>query len=299
MITAARKRGTPMSSLITILLDPDIVFLRYALAAGFLSSISFGVVGAYVVARRISTIAGAIAHCVLGGIGFSLFMQEKSPSPLWDPVAGALGSAVLAALIIGVVNIKAKHKEDTVINALWAVGMAVGLLFMAKTRGYIDPMSFLFGNILMIGPSDIRLMAGLGGIILLLVLLFYHKLVAVCFDEEVLELRGVPAHFYYFLLLLLTALSIVLLIRVVGIVLVIAMLTLPAAMAGQMARSLAGMMGLAVLFSMVFTTGGIALSFGMDLPSGPTIVIFAAASYLFLLVLLGIRKRWQAQDQAS
>lgn len=286
-----------MSSLITILLDPDIVFLRYALAAGLLSSISFGVVGAYVVARRISTIAGAIAHCVLGGIGFSLFMQERSTSLFWDPVVGALGSAVLAALIIGIVNIKAKQREDMVINALWAVGMAIGLLFMAKTAAYIDPMSFLFGNILMIGPGDLKLMAILAAFIVLLAILFYNKLVALCFDEEFLSLRGVPAHFYYFLLLMLTALSIVLLIRVVGIVLVIAMLTLPAAMAGQVSRSLAGMMGLAVLFSMGFTTGGIGLSFEMDLPAGPTIVVLAAISYLCLLLSGQVRGYWKRKPE--
>ncbi|TWI68112.1 zinc transport system permease protein [Desulfobotulus alkaliphilus] len=273
-----------MSSLISVLFDPDIVFLRYAFAAGILSSISFGVVGSYVVARRISTIAGAIAHCVLGGIGFALFMQERSDSILWTPLTGALMAALMAAFIIGLVSLRAGQREDTVINALWAVGMAIGLLFMARTSGYIDPMSFLFGNILMIGPADLQLMGIMAAFIILMVVLFYNKLVAVCFDEEFLELRGVPAHFYYFMLLVLTALSIVLLIRVVGIVLVIAMLTLPAAIAGQLSRSLAGMMGLAVLFSMGFTTGGIALSFETDLPTGPVIVVLAAASYLCLLI---------------
>ncbi|MCW7752544.1 metal ABC transporter permease [Desulfobotulus sp. H1] len=291
MTIAAQKKGIPMSSMLSTLFDPDIVFLRYAVVAGLLSSISFGIVGSYVVARRISTIAGAIAHCVLGGIGFALFMQEKTGSSLWDPVGGALMAALLAAFIIGAVSLKAKQREDTVINALWAVGMAIGLLFMAKTSGYLDPMSFLFGNILMIGPNDLHMMGVMAAFIVLMAILFYNKLVAVCFDEEFLELRGVPAHFYYFLLLVLTALSIVLLIRVVGIVLVIAMLTLPAAIAGQLSRSLAGMMGLAVLFSMGFTTGGIALSFEMDLPTGPTIVVLAAASYLCLMVygLLAVR----------
>lgn len=279
-----------MTGLIETLFDPNIPFLRYALFAGLLSSVSFGIVGSYVVARRISAIAGAIAHCVLAGIGLFLWLRHKTGWAGWDPVAGAVITALVAAGIIGVVSLRSDQREDTVINALWAVGMATGLLFLSRTPGYIDPMSYLFGNILMIGPTDLKLITALGAFIVVFAVLFYNKLVAVCFDDEFLMMRGIRSDLYYLLLLGLTALTIVLLIRIVGIVLVIAMLTLPAAVAGSFARSLGQMMVLAVLLSMGFTAGGIATSFRFDLPAGPSIILIAAASYLLSLLYHRTRK---------
>ena len=238
-----------MTDFFDALKDPDIPFLRYALAVGLLASISLGIVGSYVVTRRITYIAAAISHCVLGGIGAALYFNAAWGITWCKPMYGALAAALLSALLIGLVSLYARQREDTVISAVWAIGMAVGLLFFAqKTPGYVDPMSYLFGNILLISSHDVWLVAAMDALVVLLGLGFYPKLLALCFDEEFAELRGVRVKFYYLLLLCLTALTVVLLVRVVGIVLVIALLTLPAAVAGHFARKLWQMMAVAVLF---------------------------------------------------
>lgn len=263
--------------------DPDIPFFRYAFMVGALASISFGVVGSYVVAKRISYLAGAIAHCVLGGIGAGLYLRHQVGISWFDPLYGALPAALLAALIIGLVSLHAKQREDTVIGALWATGMAVGLLFIAKTPGYVEPMSYLFGNILLISRTDLLLVAVLNLLVVGVALLCYRQFLAVCFDEEFARLRGLNTDFYTLLLLCLTALTVVLLVRVVGIVMVIALLTLPAAVAGTFARTLGQMMVGAILACLLFVTVGLALSYNHDLPSGPVIILVAALVYLAAL----------------
>ncbi len=159
--------------------------------------------------------------------------------------------------------------------------MAVGILFLSRTPGYnADLMSYLFGNILMVLTSDIWLMAGLDLVILLMVLLFYKQFQAVTFDEEFARLRGVAVNFFYLLLLCLVALTVVLLIRVVGLILVIALLTLPAAIALQYTGTLWKIMLLSMGLGMLFTTGGLGLSYAPDLPAGATIILLAGTVYL-------------------
>ena len=260
-------------------------FLQYALAAGVLASIACGIVGTYVVVRRITYIAGGIAHCVLGGLGAALYLQKVWGWEALHPLYGAVAAALAAALVIGLVSLRARQREDTVIGALWAIGMAAGVLFLAKTPGYSqDLMSYLFGNILMVTPRDLWLMAALDVLVVVLGLVFYNQFLAVCFDEEFARVRGLRVEAYYLLLLGLTALTVVLLTTVVGIVMVIALLTLPVAVAGHFARRLWQMMALAIVFSMVFTTAGLALSYGPDLPSGATIVVLAGGVYLAVTV---------------
>jgi zinc transport system permease protein len=276
-----------MNEFLDALRDPDIPFVRYALLAGILSSVALGVVGTYVVTRRISYLAGAISHSVLGGIGTALYLQVVWHWTWCSPMYGAVAAALTSALLIGFVSIYAREREDTLIGALWAVGMAVGLLFLSKTPGYNDAMSYLFGNILMIRHEDFSLILGLDVLVVVLGVVFYNKFLAVCFDQEFAELRAVHVRVYYLLLLCLTALTVVLLIRVVGLVMVIAMLTLPAAMAGHFSRQLWQMMILAVVFCMVFTTIGLAVSYRYNLPSGPVVIVLSAAAYL--AVALGRR----------
>ncbi|MDZ7642618.1 MAG: iron chelate uptake ABC transporter family permease subunit [Desulfurivibrio sp.] len=278
-----------MFEFIEALRDPAIPFFRYAFMVGALASISFGVVGSYVVAKRISYLAGAIAHCVLGGIGAGLYLRHQLGLSWFDPLYGALAAALLAALIIGLVSLHAKQREDTVIGALWATGMAVGLLFIAKTPGYVEPMSYLFGNILLISSRDLLMVAVLNLVVVGVALLCYRQLLAVCFDEEFARLRGLNTDFYTLLLLCLTALTVVLLVRVVGIVMVIALLTLPAAVAGTFARTLGQMMLGAILACLLFVTAGLALSFNHDLPSGPVIILVAALVYLAALAWRKLR----------
>ena len=269
-------------------------FLRYALMTGLLASVACGVIGTYVVVRRISYIADGIAHCVLGGMGAARYCQVVYQWTSFKPLYGALIAALGAAIIIGMASLRAKEREDTVIGALWAIGMAAGILFISQTPGYNqDLMSYLFGNILMVSRQDLWLIAGLDALVVGMGLIFYNQFLAVCFDEEFARLRGLRVEFYYLLLLCLTALTVVLLSTVVGIVMVIALLSLPVAVAGQFSKNLWQMMTLSALLSAVFTTAGLALSYGPDLPAGATIIILAGAVYLVLTIgsyLLRLRR---------
>jgi len=273
-------RGTLMTELIALLFNPDIAFFRYALIIGVLAAIPFGIIGTYVVVRRISYIAGAISHCVLGGIGAGLYCQQVLGISWFSPQLGAAAVALLAAIVLTVVSTRAQQREDSVIGALWASGMAIGLLFIAKTPGYMDPMSYLFGNILLITKSDIFFVLILDVLVVSLVVVFYNSFLALCFDEEYARLRGLPTNLLYLLLLCLTALTIVLLVRIVGIVMVIALLTLPAATAGNFARNIVHMMICSSLLCSFFIIAGLGLSYLYDLPSGAAIILLATLSYL-------------------
>lgn len=260
-------------------------FLQRALAGGLLASIGCGVMGTYVVVQRISLLAGGIAHAVLGGMGVAYFFGHA-------PLNGALVAAVVAALIIGFVKLKLREREDTVIAAIWAVGMAVGIVFITKTPGYnADLMGYLFGNILMIGTRDLWLIAALDVAILLLVGLFYRQFLAVCFDAEFARVRGVRVDRYYLLLLVLVALTVVMLIQVVGLILVIALMTLPAAIASRFLSSLSAIMVAAVLLGAFFTTAGLALSYGPDLATGPVIILLAGGTYLLTAAIRGFGRQ--------
>ena len=273
------------------LANPDIPFLRYAFIAGAMASVSFGMVGSYVIVKRISYIAGAIAHSVLGGIGLSLYVRTALGLEWFEPLFGAVIAALLSAIIIGLVSLYAQEREDTVIGAIWSIGMATGLLFLAVTPGYVDPMSYLFGNILMISATDLLLVILLDLLIIAFVGLFYNKFLAVCFDEEFTRIRGIDVRFYYLLMLCLIALTIVLLVSIVGLVLVIALLTLPAAVAGHFSRRLSRMMVFSVLLCLLFISFGLGISYSFDLPSGAVIVALAGCSYLIVSIAKSIVKR--------
>jgi zinc transport system permease protein len=276
-----------MIEFIEALFNPHIPFLRYALITGILASVAFGMMGTYVVVRRISYIAGAIAHCILGGIGVALYLQQVWGVVWFTPLLGAIFSSLLAAILIGTVSLYAQQREDTVIGALWAVGMAIGLIFLAKTPGYTDPMSYLFGNILLISKKDVILVLLLDILIIALNYYLYPVFVAICFDEEYSRLRGIPVELFYILLLCMIALTIVLLVRIVGIVMVIALLTLPPAVAGNLSRNVWQMMMYSMLFCMAFIVFGLGVSYHYDLPSGPVIIVIAGLIYL--LALTGMR----------
>ncbi|MGA9032656.1 MAG: metal ABC transporter permease [Sulfuricaulis sp.] len=252
-------------------------FLQHALIGGLLASLGCGVIGTYVVAKRISFVAGGVAHSVLGGMGIAYFLGAS-------PLSGALVAALVAALIIGWVNLRLRQNEDTIIAALWAVGMAVGVLFISRTPGYnADLMSYLFGNILMVSRADLYVMAALDVVAILVVTLFSKQFLAVSFDQEFARVRGVRVEVFHLLLLCLVALTVVVLIQVVGLILVLALLTLPAAIAAQYLSRLVPIMALAIVLGMAFTCGGLALSYAPDLPAGATIILLAGVTYLFSL----------------
>lgn len=276
-----------MSDFIRVLISQP--FLQNAMIMGILASFACGVVGTYVVVKKIGYISGGIAHAVLGGMGVAYYIGV-------NPIHGAIVAALIAAVIIGIVSIKVHQHEDTVIGAIWAIGMAIGIIFISKTPGYnVDLMSYLFGNILMVTKSDILTIAGLNVGILVIVLIYYKQFTAVCFDEEYARLQGVNVTYIYILLLCVIAITVVILIQVVGLILVIALLTLPAAIAGHYSKRLSKMMILATVLGMAFTIFGLAVSYSPNLPAGATIILIAGFSYLLSFTIKAFLSKLQTR----
>ncbi len=254
-------------------------FFQRALAAGILASVACGIVGTFVVVRRIASISGGLSHAAFGGVGLGYLFG-------FEPMLGALGFGVLSALGIGVAELRLRQGMDTLIAMVWAVGMALGILFVSLAPGQApDLLGYLFGNILLVSPGYVVLVALLDLLIVGTVLVLFRRLRAVAFDEEFAWVIGVPVEALFLLLLTLVALTVVVLIRVVGVILVIALLTIPAAVARHWTDRLSRMMVLAVLTGAVsiaaglFLTFGLSSEFGIDLPTGPSIILLAAAVY--------------------
>lgn len=254
-------------------------FFQRALAAGLLAAVACGIVGTLVVVRRIASISGGLSHSAFGGVGLGYLLG-------FEPMLGALGFGVLSALGIGLAELRLRQGMDTLIAMVWAVGMALGILFVSLAPGQApDLLGYLFGNILLVSPGYVALVAALDLVVVGTVLLLFRRLRAVAFDEEFAWVIGVPVEALFLLLLTLVALTVVVLIRVVGVILVIALLTIPAAVARHWTDRLSRMMALAVLTGAVsisaglFLTFGLSSEFGIDLPTGPSIILLAAAVY--------------------
>ncbi|HOQ88915.1 MAG TPA: metal ABC transporter permease [Candidatus Hydrogenedentes bacterium] len=262
------------------------LIFRNALAALLLAGVAGGTVGTYVVTRRLGYIAGGIAHAILGGIGAAEYLRVTFGWTWLHPLWGAVGAAVLAALLISWVSQRWREREDTLIGLLWSAGMAAGILLLYLTPGYgRDLNAYLFGNILMAGRREIVMLAALDAVIAGTIAWYYRPFLALCFDAEYARLRGVPVERYYSLLLVLTALTVVALTVVAGVVLSIALLTLPAAASCRLARRLSGVMALAVLYSALCGVAGMVISYLWNLPSGPVIVLMNGIGYLVLVFL--------------
>lgn len=260
-------------------------FMRNALLAGLLASIACGIVGSYVVVKRIVFISGGISHSAYGGVGLGYLLGI-------NPIVGAVFFSLATALGIGLISQRTSQREDTVIGVLWAVGMALGVIFIALSPGYApDLMSYLFGNILTVPANDLVLMLLLDAIIIATVVLLYKEFLALCFDEEFAAVVGVPVEAVYLVLLCLIALTVVTLIRVVGIILVIALLTMPAAIAGQFVSSLRRMILLSIMLGCIFTTTGLWLSYTLDLASGATIILVCGLAFALAAAYKGIAAR--------
>lgn len=252
-------------------------FMRNALAAGLLASVICGVIGTLVVVNRIVFLSGGIAHAAYGGIGLAFFFG-------WPYLAGALGFSLAAAMLMALVTLRARHRADTIIGVLWAVGMAIGVILLDLTPGYnVDLMSYLFGSILAVPTEDLWHMAVVAGVNLVIVIVFYQDFLAMSYDEEFARIRGVPVLPLYLLMIAMIAASVVVIIRVVGLILVIALLTIPPFIAEKHARSLLQMIGISGLLSGGFTVAGLYLSYRFNLTSGATIILLAAAGFFVSL----------------
>lgn len=260
-------------------------FIQNAIIAGLLVSIASGIIGSLIVVNRMVFLAGGIAHTSYGGIGLAVYFGL----PIF---LGASVFAVLAALLMAVITLNQRDKIDTFIGLIWAVGMAIGIIFVDLTPGYnVDLMSYLFGSILAVGNEDLQYMSVLLTAIIIIVTLFYREILAVSYDSEYASLRGINVKFFYTLILVLSALTVVIAIKVVGLILVIALLTIPIYIAEKLSKSLGMMMFVAGLLSSAFTLVGLWFSYQFDLTSGASIILVSAVALSIFLLFSKMAKR--------
>ena len=249
-------------------------FIQNALVAGTVASIICGLVGVFIILKRITFISGGIAHTSFGGIGLGYLLNV-------NPIITAVFFSILSALGIGIISKRSHLHEDTIIGVVWAMGMSLGVIFIGMSPGYApDLMSYLFGNILAVTSWDLQMMIFLASIIFITIIAFYKELVVISFDEEYARAIGIPAEALYLLLLCLVALTIVLLIKVVGIIMVIALLTIPAATGSQFSKDLKKIIALSIAFGIFFVISGLFVSYHLDIASGATIVLIAGSTFL-------------------
>jgi len=254
-------------------------FMQNAIVAGLLVSIASGIIGSLIVVNRMVFLAGGIAHTSYGGIGLAVYFGL----PIF---LGASLFAVGAAILMAAVTLNQRDKTDTFIGLIWAVGMAVGIVFVDMTPGYnVDLMSYLFGSILAVSNADIWYMSALLVVIVAIVTIFYRQILAVSYDSEYAKLRGVDVRFFYTLILVMSALTVVIAIKIVGLILVIALLTIPVYIGEKLSSSLATMMAMSGILSTIFTFLGLFLSYSYDITSGASIILVSALSLLLFLVL--------------
>jgi zinc transport system permease protein len=263
-------------------------FLLYALLAALLSSISCGIIGTYMVSKKLTFLTGGISHSVLGGMGLIYYLNFIYSLDI-NPIYGAIVFAILAAIIIGIISLKKEYDTDTIIASIWALGMGIGIIFIALTPAYNQSLTtYLFGNILMVSKLDLYIISTLNFIILSLSILFYSKFLYIIFDEEFAKLKGINVSFYYLLMLILISLTIVSLIQVVGLILIIALLAIPPSIAKKYVKTIKQMMILSILLGAFFSFIGLYISYELNIPSGASIVL--SASVFFLISIL-IKKR--------
>ncbi len=259
-------------------------FMQNALAAGLLASLICGIMGTLVIVNRIVFLSGGIAHASYGGIGMAYYFG-------WPFLVGTMGFAIAAAVLMAAISLKARHRSDTIIGVIWAVGMAFGIVLLDLTPGYnVDLMSYLFGSILTVPSTDLLIMLVLAIVVSGLVFVFYPDILALSYDEEFALIRGVPVKTIYYLMIVLLAITIVMVIQVVGLILIIALLTIPPYIMEKYAKSLFQMMIGASLIGATFTMIGLFLSYQFNLTSGATIILVAGSGFFLVLIFQNLRK---------
>jgi len=260
-------------------------FMRNAVLAGILVSIACGIVGTLVVLNRIVFLSGGIAHAAYGGIGLAFFLRI-------DPVIGAITFSTLSSLVMGWVQRKTRQRADTLIGVMWAVGMALGIIFINLSPGYkADLMSYLFGSILAVSTVDIWLMLGVSILIIVMVSVFYRLLLAISFDETFARVRNIPVDALYMGMIITIGLTVVVAMRVVGLIMIIALLTIPPAIATLFLKSMWKIMLLASGLSVLFTMIGLLVSYSLNLTSGAAIILVAGLAYFLALTFRSLARR--------
>ncbi len=252
-------------------------FLKAFLAAVF-ASISCGIIGGYIVSRRIVFISGGITHASFGGIGLAFFLG-------FNPLLGAVLFAIASALGIQFFTKVAEIREDSSIAIWWSLGMALGIIFIFLTPGYTpNLMSYLFGNILTVTVAELWWMFILNIVIITFFAFFVNHILYIAFDEEFAKAAGLPVAFFNYLIMTLIALTVVLNIRVVGIILILSLLTIPQATANLFTYDFKKLLLLSSLFAFLGTISGLFISYFLDIPSGAAIIFTLVI--LFALVKL-------------
>lgn len=260
-------------------------FLQNALIAGLLAAVICGIIGVITVEKRLVMMTGGIAHTAYGGVGLGFLLSV-------EPILTATLFAVIAAVIIGFIRRKGNTHSDIIIALLWSFGMALGIFFTSLMPSYPPDMnSYLFGNILSVTKSDIYIMAGLTAVIVILVVMFFNDWKAYLFDGAFSKVSGLKTAFLEYLLLILTALSIVVLIRVVGIILSLALLSAPAATAAFFTKNLKSRILSATLLAALFCTLGLIISYNLSLPSGAAIVFVCVLFYFVAFICKKLLRR--------
>ena len=245
--------------------------------ASFLISIAVAIIGSLIVINKSSFIAGSIAHGSFGGIGIAIYFSL--PILLMTSVF-----AVFLALILSYISLKIPHRSDAVIGAIWAVGMSVGLLFSELTPGYnAGLISYLFGSILTVSNADIYMMIGVDIALIIFISILYHQILLISYDKDFAKIRGLNVGFLYTLFLVLIALTIVMSVRAIGLILIIAMFTMPPFIAEKFTKSLKSMMILSGILSAIFMVSGIFISFYYDISATATIILVASAGFFISL----------------
>lgn len=249
-------------------------FFQHALLGSLLASIACGIIGTYVVTRRLVFISGGITHASLGGVGFALY---SGLSPLWCTLVFSLGSAM------GIQWLSARNdvREDSAIAVFWTFGMALGILFSFLTPGYAsDLTTYLFGNILTITRADLILLAVVTGLLLVFFTLFLRSIVAIAFDPGFARSQGLPVAVFEYVLMAFVAVTVVATLRIIGIVLAISLLTIPQMTANLFTNRFKSMIGFSILFALLGCAGGLWVSFLMNVPSGASIIFFSVIIYV-------------------
>lgn len=277
-------------------------FLLSGLLAGLLASVACGIIGPYVITRRIVFLAGAVAHIAIGGVGAAIFLAYRFPEAFAGvrPIHGATLVSVLAAVVLAVVHQRVEERLDTVVGALWAIGMALGVLLIKFTPGYhSELMSYLFGNIAYVDGAHLRLMVILDLIIVATVLLWHKRFFAICLDAEQAELQGIPVLTTHIALLVLVALTVIVLTQVVGLILVIALISLPAAAAAHRVTHMASLIWTSIGLCALITTLPRIAVYGTRISPEAAIVLAAGLIYLAAIAWERRRRRHAATNPAA
>lgn len=265
-------------------------FFQNALIACLLSSLLCGLVGTYIVTRRLVFISGGITHASFGGVGFGLYMGIS-------PVGAAAVSAVLSAFGVMWLQKQKDMREDSAIAILWTLGMSLGIIFSFLAPGFTpDLSSYLFGNILTVTDSDLMYLGLLTVLVGCFFLFFRKVIVAVAFDEQFARSRHLPVKLVEYVMMGLIALTIVATLRIVGIVMVISMLTIPQTTANLFSEQFRGIMRLSVGFGIFCSISGLLFSYYYNIPSGASIIFVSVFLYLFCRVYVGIRKKYRLES---